>query len=121
MKTFLASILLVLTASCGILGTSTGLSQQNVAPAATIVCNRHDSYVNSDAGLNVQSAQEFLSQSAAVRGLLANDPIPVAPLRAALTPVLDRYDAYVQADASLTAPQQVTRLRSSELLRSLIE
>ena len=36
-------------------------------------------------------------------------------------PVLERHDAYVEADQSLTGVEQSTALRSSALMRELVE
>lgn len=47
--------------------------------------------------------------------------IRASVLQGVMDPVLDRHDTYVQADGSLTPVEQETFLRSSELLRQVVD
>lgn len=118
MKNLLLGLCLTV-ASC--VGTSTGYERSNIKDAVEIVVERHDAYVASDAALSQDQRDSYFAESDKLIELLGSDPVPAKPMRDALPPVLDRHDAYINADATLTAPQQVQRLRTSTLLRRLIE
>jgi len=118
MKNLLLGLCLTL-ASC--VGTSTGYSRANVAPAAEIVLERHDAYVQSDLQLDPTAQLGYLTESQVARSILAQDPVPALPFRNAMLPVIERQDEYLDADTRLTAPQRVTRKRTSELLRRLLD
>lgn len=117
MKKLLLGLALVV-ASCA--GPSTGYQQSNIKDAVTIVVQRHDTYVELDAGLTPEQKASFEQQSHQVSNLLLYEVVPAAPLQLALPPVIARYEAYVSNDTRLTAPEQVRRLRTSQLLTQLL-
>lgn len=121
MKNLLCALALTLAASCSLLGTSTGYNRDNIRDSIEVTVNRHDAYVEADPKLSLSEKVAYEHESFVVLSLLQFDPVPAAELNAALPPVLDRTDAYISADTTLTAPEQVQRLRTSELLRKLIE
>lgn len=121
MKKLLCALALTVAASCGALGTSTGYDRDNIRTSVEIVVNRHDAYVANDPNLTTEQQVAYEHESFVVLSLLQFDPVPAVEFNAALPPVLDRTDAYINADTALTAPERVQQLRTSELLRKLIE
>lgn len=118
MKNFLLALVLAIGASC--VGSSQSYSSENIGDATRIVIERHDDYVTDDEQLDEPTREQCLGESYKLKGLLQTAPIPADLFRNAAEPVMDRYDQYVRNDVDLSAPVQVRYLRTTTLLRKLL-
>ena len=119
MRNLLTTFALALTVACS----TPTMEPMRGAVVSTIerVVERHDSYVNTDEGLDVMERDVALFESASVDAMLSLDEVNARVLEDSLEPVMVRHDEYVYTDPLLEDIEREIYMESTARLRSLLE
>ena len=81
------------------------------------VVGMHNSYVEQDPALELETAQGYLQEASNLWALAAYEQIYQNMFQTVAEPIFDRYDGYISTDVSLLPLERRVYLRSTEILR----
>lgn len=118
----LASLFLVFSMqSCSL---SPEVRVSEVQDLASVIVDRTEAYVIADVDLPASTRDAHLSRVERMRDVLVDNPAETVEGELAATaarPVCELHDAYVTADASLDATARGRALRSTEIMRRVLD
>ena len=122
-RIFLHLLALMLCAGCTAPGV---IMTANIRGLSSRVLDRHDDYAikalgDADEGSRARQRARIEQESAGSRRLLELDQVEAATLDPMMRPCLDRHDRYVATDDELGKAKRKTYLRSSAILRRVLD
>lgn len=127
MKTLIRrSPMLLVACMLAVLTACTGINPAAIKGTFGLVAARHDAYVAGDASLDQADKDVFLAQSATVSDAIKTAEadgkfIKADKVAGSVNAVTGRHDAYVNGDDSLDSLHKEVYLRSSALLRDVVD
>lgn len=98
------------------------IQTSEASPLVASVASMHDAYVNADPALTSAEKAAYLQTSSNWRAdMAAGDSIDVEKFSQSAESVMGRYDVYVRNDARFSVPDKAMYLRSTGILRKIIE
>lgn len=121
MRLLATSVALLALTGCTYLQRGVARSSE-VEPVAGFVVDRHDAYVDADESLDSSQRLALKTDSGQLMVLIRRgEVVELDALAARQAGVIDRHDAYVSADESLSETKRARYLRSTEIMRAMVD